>query len=67
MGVGRFVSPAFCEQKAAKKLFYSGPWAMSSPTPIPQINESFSVLFFKKARSCAGCIFFFPILGACAN
>jgi hypothetical protein len=41
-------STSFCEQKEAKKLFYSGPWAMSPPTPMLQTKESFLVLFFKK-------------------
>jgi hypothetical protein len=39
---------SFCEQKAAKKLFYSGPWAVAVPTPQAQSHKSFLVLFFKK-------------------
>jgi hypothetical protein len=49
-------STSFCEQKAAagreaKKLFYSGAWVVSSPAPMPQINKSLLVLFFRKEHS----------------
>jgi hypothetical protein len=46
-------STSFCEQKAAagreaKKLYYSGAWALSHPAPMPQSNKSLLVLFFRK-------------------
>jgi len=46
-------STSFCEQKAAagrqaKRLFYSGPLAVSPPVPMPQIQKSLLVLFFRK-------------------
>jgi hypothetical protein len=41
-------STSFCEQKEAKKLFYTGTWALVRPQPMAQIQEHFLVLFFKK-------------------
>jgi hypothetical protein len=43
-----FLKKKGCAAREAKKLFYSGPWALSTPQPMPQINESFLVLLFKK-------------------
>ena len=40
---------SFCEQKAAKKLFYAGPWAMSTTTPAAQHNRSFFASFVHKS------------------
>jgi hypothetical protein len=42
------VSPSFSEEKEAKRLLYAGAWALAQPQPMPQINKSFLVLFFKK-------------------
>jgi hypothetical protein len=41
-------STSFCEQKEAKKLYYSRAGALSHPAPMPQSNKSLLVLFFRK-------------------
>jgi len=41
-------SASFCEQKEAKKLFYSGPWALAATQPMAQIQKSLLVLFFRR-------------------
>jgi hypothetical protein len=50
-GVGNFgrqekQRTTFCEQKAAKKLYYAGPWALSPTTPMAQRSKIFAPLFF---------------------
>ncbi|HEY1857299.1 hypothetical protein [Acidocella sp.] len=39
---------AFCEQKEAKKLYSSGPWAAPATTPMAQHRRNFCATFFKK-------------------
>jgi len=38
----------FFAKKRAKNAYESGTWAVMAPKPMPQINKSFLVLFFKK-------------------
>jgi hypothetical protein len=44
-------STSFFEKKAAKKLFYTGAWALEPPQPMAQIQKSLLVLFFRKEHS----------------
>jgi hypothetical protein len=41
-------STSFCEQKEAKKLYESGPRALSVTMPMTQHNKNFCAAFFKK-------------------
>jgi hypothetical protein len=43
------VRPTFCEQKVAKKLYESGPWALSVTKPMAQGNKNFCAAFLKAA------------------
>jgi hypothetical protein len=52
-------STSFCEQKEAKKLFYSGPRALARSTPMSQSKKSFLLLFFKKEVISYGLSFAF--------
>jgi hypothetical protein len=42
------VSTSFSEEKEAKRLWESAPWALAYPTPMAQIQRSFCAAFFKK-------------------
>ncbi|HVE21638.1 MAG TPA: hypothetical protein VNC39_06650 [Acidocella sp.] len=43
----------FCEQKAAKKLCYAGPWALAPSQPMAQHKQKFLVPLFSKKRPLA--------------
>jgi hypothetical protein len=45
-------STSFCEQKEAKKLFYSGLGALARPPAMAQIKGVFCAAFFQKS----GCL-----------
>jgi hypothetical protein len=41
-------APSFSEEKEAKRLFYSGAWALAATTPLPQFTKVSWFFFSKK-------------------
>jgi hypothetical protein len=43
------ISAAFCEQKAAKKLYFMKEFSVARHLPTPTVNKKFLLLFSKRS------------------